>query len=104
MEVEELAKLQPKFESLYVLDVRTPEEWRSGHIPGSLHLELTDLEDSLQKLPNDRSIALLCRSGQRASLAASLLQKHGFSSVINIRGGMQAWRQAGLPIKMGDGD
>lgn len=104
MEVEELAKQQPKFESLYVLDVRSRDEWRSGHIPGANHLELNCLESALKQLPHDRSIALLCRSGQRASLAASLLQKHGFSSVMNVRGGMQAWIQAGFPINVGNDD
>jgi hydroxyacylglutathione hydrolase len=99
MEIDELAKKQPDFESFYVLDVRTLEEWCAGHIPGSHHLELNQLEKSLKQLPTNQPIALLCRSGQRASLAASLLQKYGFSSVVNIRGGMQAWKQAGLPLK-----
>jgi hydroxyacylglutathione hydrolase len=100
MEIEELAKQQPQFESLYVLDVRTLEEWHAGHIPGAHHLELHHFEKAINQLPADRSIALLCRSGQRASLAASLLQKYGFSSVMNVRGGMQAWKQAGFPIKV----
>lgn len=99
IEVEELAKHQPQFESLYVLDVRAPEEWFSGHIPGAHHIVLHDLENALEALPQNRPIALLCRSGQRASLAASLLRKHGFLSVMNVRGGMQAWKQAGLPLK-----
>lgn len=102
MEVESLAKQQPEFNSLYVLDVRTKEEWRTGHIIGAHHMELNSLENSCECLPSDRSIALLCRSGQRASLAASLLQKKGFRSVTNIRGGMQAWKQAGLPTKAGN--
>lgn len=102
MEVEELAK-KHSMESLYVLDVRTPEEWFSGHIPGSHHIELNYLEDALKELPKDQSIALLCRSGQRASLAASLLQKHGFPSVMNVRGGIQAWKQASLPLELENG-
>jgi len=102
MDVEELAGDQQKSDSVYVLDVRTPEEWLSGHIPGAHHIELNHLENSLQQLPQDRSIALLCRSGHRASLAASLLQKHGFTSVMNVRGGMQAWKQSGLPMALGN--
>lgn len=97
IEIDELAKQKSK--SLYVLDVRTPEEWRTGHIPGSHHLELNQLENGLKQLPTHQPIALLCRSGQRSSLAASLLQKHGFHSVMNIRGGIQAWKQAGLPLR-----
>jgi hydroxyacylglutathione hydrolase len=101
MDVEELAKHHLEFESYYLLDIRTPEEWRTGHIPGAHHLELNYLQDHLQQLPHHHAIALLCRSGHRASLAASLLEKHGFTSVINVRGGMQAWTQAGLPILSG---
>lgn len=96
MEIEELAKKQSRFESLYILDVRTMEEWRTGYIQGSHHLELNLLEKELKLLPHHQTIALLCRSGQRGSLAASLLQKHGFPSVFNIRGGIQAWKQAGF--------
>ena len=103
MEIEELAKRQSDGESLYLLDVRTREEWRSGHIPGAHHLEFNYLEKALERIPKDQPIALLCRSGQRASLSASLLQKYEFPSVANVRGGMQAWKQAGLPIKVENG-
>ncbi len=98
MDAEEVAKQQ-----LYILDVRTPEEWQSGHIPEAHHVELIHLETVCQQLPHDQSIALVCRSGIRASLAASLLKKHGFPLVINIRGGMQAWKQAGLPMMLENG-
>jgi hydroxyacylglutathione hydrolase len=100
MEVEELAKQSSP--SIYIVDVRTLEEWRVGHLSHAHHIELNILENSLHQLPKDQSIALLCRSGHRASLAASLLRKHGFLSVINIRGGMQAWNQAGLPLESGN--
>lgn len=102
MDAEELGKLKPPFDSLYLIDVRTPEEWRSGHIPGAHHIEFKAIEQAQQKLPKGQPIALICRSGHRASLAASLLEKYGFS-VINVRGGMEAWKQAGLPLKEGDG-
>lgn len=100
IEVDDVAKEQPEFQSLYVLDVRTSEEWRSGHILGTHHLELNELQKEIKQLPSHQSIALLCRSGQRASIAASLLEKNGFSSVVNVRGGMQAWKQAGFPIEI----
>lgn len=100
IDVEDLAKQQSCSGSVYVLDVRSQEEWNSGHIPGAHHVELNHLEEALNQLPKDQSIASFCRSGQRASLAASLLKKHGFSSLMNVRGGMQAWKQAGLPVKV----
>ncbi len=98
LEAEELGKHQPPFESFYVLDVRTLSEWQSGHIPGAHHLELNQLEKAYQGLPKDRMIVSVCRSGIRASLAASLLKKQGFPHVMNMRGGMEAWKLSGLPL------
>lgn len=98
IDVEELAKHQPVFESFYVIDVRTPSEWQSGHIPGARHLELNQLQNALQELPKDQSLVLVCRSGVRASLAASLLKKQGFPCVMNLRGGMDAWKLSNLPL------
>lgn len=94
MDVEELAKHSAQ----YIVDVRTPEEWHSGHIPSAHHIELLNLENAKDRLPKVETIALICRSGQRASLAASLLENAGFS-VLNVRGGMQAWTQSKLPIQ-----
>ena len=87
IEPEEIAKQHAKNDSLCVLDVRSDEEWCSGHIPWAMHVECSILQNSLDHVPKDKTIALICRSGQRASLAASLLQKSGFSSIVNIRGG-----------------
>ncbi|MFI0434525.1 MAG: rhodanese-like domain-containing protein [Parachlamydiaceae bacterium] len=98
IQVEDVAHLSPDFNSLFLLDVRTPEEWCVEHIPGAHHIELNDLEHHLDQIPIDQTIAIVCRSGQRASLAASLLLKHGFPLVNNIRGGIQMWKQAGLPL------
>jgi hydroxyacylglutathione hydrolase len=98
MEADELAKLGPEFSSFFILDVRTPEEWNEGHIAGSHHIELTSLERSLDQLPRYQSIAIVCRSGQRASLAGSLLIKNGFQSVLNVRGGIQSWKQLGYAL------
>ena len=100
MDVHELAKQMPSFASLFLVDVRTPEEWSAGHIPGSHHIELLDLEKSQHQLPKNQLIAFICRSGHRASLAASLLEIAGFP-VANIQGGMEAWTHSDLPIKKG---
>lgn len=99
MDVEELQNLKSANAAPNIVDVRTTEEWVSGHIDGAQHFELNTLKEKYPQLPKDRSIALICRSGHRASLAASLLEKEGFQ-VMNVRGGIQAWRQAGLPLKM----
>jgi hydroxyacylglutathione hydrolase len=80
------------------LDVRSPDEWDSGHIPGATHHFLGDLQDNLNKLDKKSTIATYCASGFRASMAASLLQTNGFKDVRNVPGSWKAWRSAGLPV------
>lgn len=81
---EELTELKP-----FLIDVRTTKEWSENHLEGWHHIELNHLIHSLDKLPRNQTLALLCRSGQRASLAASLLRKNGFPLVANVRGGIK---------------
>ena len=80
-----------------VLDVRTGSEWRAGHIDGAAHIHAGLLSDRLGELPKDRPIVVACGSGYRASIAASLLRRHGYRDVTHLVGGMTAWNAAGLP-------
>ncbi len=91
-------RLKESYENIVVLDVRTDAEWQSGHIADAYHVELNELYSFMHRLPQDRLIAVVCRSGMRASTAASLLKKYGFKYVANIKGGMQAWIQQQLPV------
>ncbi len=75
-----------------VLDVRSDGEWSAGHIDEARHIPLGQLEQRLGELPRDRAMAVICGSGYRASLAASLLRRHGFDQVSNVAGGMTAWK------------
>jgi len=96
--VNDLAEqIQRQGESLFILDVRTPSEWNSGHIEQAHHIQLAELPNLINQIPRDKPIATLCGGGFRASIAASLLQKEGFSHMENVKGGMQAWQKAGLP-------
>lgn len=83
-----------------IVDVRSPAEWEHAHILGAIHMELGSVPQRMDELPKDRSIAVICGSGYRASVIASLLQRSGFKSVCNIKGGMQAWIQAQLPTEI----
>jgi hydroxyacylglutathione hydrolase len=76
-----------------VLDVRTPGEWESGHIDGARHIPLPQLPARLQQLPKGALIAVMCGSGYRSSIAASLLLARGFTRVQNVIGGMSAWQE-----------
>jgi hydroxyacylglutathione hydrolase len=81
---------------LQVLDVRDQSEWEEGHIKGATHIPYYFLEQRLQELDNSQPLALTCASGQRSSIACSLLQRHGFTQLFNVVGGMEAWEQAGF--------
>jgi hydroxyacylglutathione hydrolase len=76
---------------LTLVDVRTPNEWRSSHIEGARHLPLATFAERAKDLPNDSRIAVICGSGYRSSIAASLLQARGYERVENVAGGMTAY-------------
>lgn len=82
-----------------VIDVRGVAEWDAGHIPNANHYFLGSLPETSENLPRDLPIVLHCQGGTRASIAASLLQAKGFTDVATLRGGMDAWDAAGLPIE-----
>lgn len=91
---QELSKtIQSSRNGFYLVDVRTEAEWKNEHIDVAHHLELPLVKENLNSLPKDHDIYMICGSGYRASVAASLLKQQGFLNVFNVRGGMMAWRQ-----------
>jgi hydroxyacylglutathione hydrolase len=78
-----------------LLDVRSEEEWKKGHLPGALHIYLGDLPGQLDRIPKDRPVTTYCASGGRAMIAASILRKSGFAEVEDSLGSMSAWRAIG---------
>lgn len=84
---------------LTILDVRADEEWEAGRIPGAIHQYVPHLEENIKDIPSDKPVATYCGSGYRATIAASLLKKHGFEEVINIPGSWKAWNAADLPVE-----
>ncbi len=84
--------------SACVIDVRTQAEWNQGHILGALHIELATLAGQRQNVPQNQPLFVICGSGFRASVAASFLNKMGFSSVHNVQGGMHEWNFSGFPM------
>ena len=83
--------------SVVVVDVREPAEWKTGHIQGALHIPLAQLSSRLPQLPSGKTIVTVCRSGHRSAVAARTLARAGHD-VLNLRGGMNAWARAGLPL------
>jgi rhodanese-related sulfurtransferase len=81
---------------LQIVDVRTLAEWRTGHVPGARHIPLAELPGHLGELADTQPIAFICQSGARSKRATKLAREAGLD-VINIDGGMLAWKRAGLP-------
>jgi rhodanese-related sulfurtransferase len=81
-----------------VLDVRTPREWHTKQIEGSVHIPLGRLRERMNEIPRNQPIVVHCQSGYRSSIAASLLKQHGFDSVSDLVGGIAAWEASGLPV------
>jgi hydroxyacylglutathione hydrolase len=81
-----------------LLDVREPEEYEHGYVPGAINLPQADLASRLDELPHDSPLALICRSGARSLRAAQFLRQVGLEQVTSVRGGMEAWRAAGKPM------
>ncbi len=82
---------------LSLIDVREQGEWDRGHIAGAKHIYVGHLPEQADSLPHDKPLAVICGSGRRASLAASLLKRKGFENVYNVLGGMNSWTALGYP-------
>jgi hydroxyacylglutathione hydrolase len=95
--VHELKKRQND-DSIFVLDVREIREWEEGYIEGAYHIYVGDLQYCLNEVPKDKYIVVYCDTGNRASIATSILKNHGYSRVANVLGSIRAWKAAGYPI------
>ncbi|HET6360651.1 MAG TPA: rhodanese-like domain-containing protein [Gemmatimonadota bacterium] len=99
MSIPELAAALERGGAVDLLDVRADGEWSGGHVDGAIHVHGGLLEDRLDEVPrNGRPLAVICGSGYRSTVAASVLKRAGFEDVRNVPGGMRAWRSAGLPV------
>ncbi len=90
LDLETVLAAPPEQRPLLV-DVRTPQEFSQGHIPGALNIPVDDLRSRLGELPRDRQIAIYCQVGQRGYLATRILKQAGFSAA-NIGGGYKTYR------------
>ena len=96
--VQDLDRLRSEDAALQIADVRRPAEWEEGHIAGALLLPLNQIAAAIGQLDPVRPIAVHCKSGYRSAIAASLLLRAGFRQVVNVTGGFDAWKAAGLPV------
>lgn len=88
-----------KNSSLQVVDVRSPDEWVQGHLPGAIHIPLAALPERLGEIDADKPVVVHCQGGGRSAIAASYMKSHGLRSVANLRGGLDAWLADDLPVE-----
>lgn len=90
-----------KTTGLPVIDVRTPEEFAQGHVPGARNVPLDQLAARLPELEplKGQEFAVICASGRRSLEATSTLHAAGFSGARNVLGGTRGWQAAGYPLE-----
>ena len=87
-------------DDLVVLDVRTPEEFAEGHLDGAVLVDFYDADfaDQLAALDTDVPYLVYCRSGNRSGQTLDVMEQLGFTSAVDVDGGIVAWSSAGLPV------
>ena len=81
-----------------VVDVRTRAEWEAGHIPGVPNIPASEIAARIGELPDTRPLVVHCQGGTRSTIAASLLDAHGLTDVMDLPGGFAEWEGEGLPV------
>jgi hydroxyacylglutathione hydrolase len=105
--LETVAQIDPQSlerrtdDGVQVIDVRSPEEWRRGHLPGAIHIPLALLPERVGDLDASVPIVMQCQGGGRSSIATSLLQSRGLPNVSNLAGGYDAWVAQGFEVESG---
>lgn len=75
-----------------LIDVRTPTEYKSGHIPSAINIPVSDLDRRIDEIDKQRTVFIYCQSGMRSTQAGRILSKRGFQNLVNLRGGIMSWR------------
>lgn len=94
-----LARAGAGAEAPLVLDVRTPDEYVSGHVPGAVNIPHDQLAQRLAEVPKDRDVVLYCRSGRRTEIAGQVLTGNGYTRLQHLEGDIIAWVEKGRPVE-----
>ncbi len=94
-----LEQQQKGEESTYVLDVRSPEEYASGHVPGAVNIPYDQVASRIAEVPKDKDVVLYCKSGRRAGIAAEVLASQGYERLQHLEGDIVAWVEKGRPVE-----
>lgn len=84
-----------------IIDVRTPKEYKSGHIEGAVNMHIydKDFEQRVDTLKKDEPVYVYCKVGGRSAEAVEILKSKGFTDIVELEGGIDAWNEAGKPVK-----
>ena len=83
---------------VFILDVRTQEEYNAGHIRNSTLIPVQDLSKRLNEVPQGRKILVYCKTGGRSTTASEILVNNGFTQIYNMKGGITEWTKAGYEV------
>jgi len=82
------------------LDVREPNEWNLGHVPGALHIPRGQLEGKVEgQIDRGKTVVIYCASGNRSALAAETMQQMGYPNVSSLKDGFRGWAESGGDIE-----
>lgn len=97
-------ELSKQLGKVQIIDVREPQEYEVGHLPGAVNIPRGLLEFRVDSHPvlceRDCTIVMQCQSGGRSALATVVMQELGYKNVVNLAGGYAAWKAAGLPVEV----
>ena len=97
----ELAARRAAGDAPVVIDVRTPAEFATGHIPGAVNIPFDQVAHRIHEIEAPDGVALYCMVGPRARKGEEALLRVGYASVFHIEGGLDAWQASGLPVEQG---
>ena len=97
---QQVRDIRARGEDAVLLDVREPNEWNLGHLPGAIHLPRGQLETKIEAMsPRQRKVVIYCASGNRSALAADTLQQMGYADVGSMSGGFNEWAHSGGDVE-----
>src|SRR5438093_281234 len=97
-----LEALEQRGPEAVVLDVREPDEYAHGHVPGAINVPQAELASRLDEIPRDRPVLAICQRGSRSYRAAQFLKQLGYRDVVSVAGGTGTWEEEGKPLSYGD--
>lgn len=99
LSVKDAKTLIDKTPNLYILDVRTPDEFKQARMKNSVLIPVSDLEKRVGEVPKNRPVLVICAVGARSKPASDLLVSKGYKEVYHLNDGLVGWYRAGLPVE-----